>query len=120
MDIKRSGPPKPVDPSQSAGPVESTKTGKFEGKLQAASGKQTPSSLSPVISELKSRFSKSDLEDSTKLDSILNYTIRELMLGQLPQALQLGESDKQVLVDFMSKEPPIQEKVMSFLRRVLD
>jgi len=54
------------------------------------------------------------------LDSILNCAVRELMLGELPQGLQLGENDKRFLTDWMAKDPMIQEKLMSFLRRILD
>ena len=120
MEIKPPGTGQPIfDPSQEAGSVE-PKTGKFESKLQSAGAGESPSSLSPAVRELKSRFSKRDLDDKTKLDSILNCAVRELMLGELPQGLQLGENDKRFLTDWMAKDPMIQEKLMSFLRRILD
>ena len=119
-NIKPPGTSKPAfEPSQNAGPVES-KHDKFGGKLQRAAGDATPSTLSPAVSALKSRFTKRDLEDSTKLDSILSCAVRELMLDEMPQGLQLGEAHKQFLTDWMAKDPAIQAKLMGFLRRVLD
>jgi hypothetical protein len=116
MDIKPPG--KPALPSQNAGPVE-PKTGKFEGKLNAG-GTDSSAALSPAVQELKSLFTKRDLDDSGKLDSVLNCAVRKLMLDELPQSAQLGESDKQFLADWMSKDPVILGKLMSFLRRILD
>jgi hypothetical protein len=120
MEIKPPGTGQPIfDPSQNAGSVEQ-KTGKFEAKLQSAAGSESPSSLSSAVRELKSRFSKHDLDDNTKLDSILNCAVRELMLDKLPQGLQLGESHKQFLTAWMAKDPVIQAKLMPLLRRILD
>jgi hypothetical protein len=119
MDIK----PKPpgtgrpaFDPSENTRSVE-LKTGKFENKLPGAT--ESPA-LSAAVKELKGLYSKRDLDDSAKLDSVLNTAARKLMLDELPQAAQLGESDKKFLADWMAKDPVIQGKLMGFLRRILD
>jgi hypothetical protein len=119
MEIKPPGPGIPAfDPSQNPGSVES-KTGKFEGKLHAG-GTDSPAAHSPAVQELKSLFTKRDLDDSGKLDSVLNCAVRKLMLDELPQSAQLGESDKKFLADWMAKDPVIQGRLMSFLRGILD
>jgi len=117
MEIKRTEkstfePPKKTESVESKSP-------KFEGKLRAA-GADVPSPTSPAVSALKSRFSKSDLEDSAKLDSILNSAVRELMVDQLPQAQQLGEADKQFLTNWMLKDPLILGRLMNLLKNILD
>ena len=119
MEIKPPGSGRPAfDPSPNTGPVES-KTGKFENKLPAGATDK-PSSLTAAVNELKGLFSKRDLDDSAKLDSVLNTAARKLMLDELPQAAQLGESDKKFLADWMAKDPVIRGKLMSFLRGILD
>ena len=119
MEIKPPGTGKPTfDPSQSPGGVD-PKTAKFEGKLQRTSD-GSPASLPPALSAFKSRFTKTDLEDSSKLDSIFKSAARELMVDQLPQAAQLGEADKQMLADYMSQDPVIQGKLLGLLRKILD
>jgi hypothetical protein len=119
-NIKPPGIGKPAfEPPQNTGPVES-KSDKFGDKVQRAAGEAIPSLLSSAVNVLKSRFTKHDLDDSTKLDSILSFTVRELMLDKMPQGLQLGESHKQFLTDWMTKDPVIQKKVTDFLRKVLD
>lgn len=119
-NIKPPGTGKPAfDPSQNVGSVES-KPDKFAEKLQRTAGEVQPSMSSPGVSALKSRFTKRDLDDSTKLDSIFSSAVRELMLDKMPQGLQLGEANKQFLTDWMAKDPVIQGKLMGFLRKVLD
>src|SRR5215468_385404 len=103
MEIKPPGSGKPAfDPSQNTEAVES-KFGKFESKLQRT-GSDSPSPLTPAVSAFKSRFTKRDLDDSSKRDSILNSAVRELMVDELPQASQLNEADKQFLADWMAKD----------------
>jgi hypothetical protein len=116
MEIKPPGTGQPVPPNPGAA---ESKPGKFESKVQRTGG-ESPASLSPAVSALKSRFSKRDLDDSSKLESIFNTAVRELMIDDLPQAAKLGDADKQFLTDWMAKDPMIQNKLLGFLRKVLD
>src|SRR5262245_62067726 len=93
--------PKPSDPLQNTSPVES-KTGKFAGKAQQPAGNGTTSTLPEAVRNLKARFTKQDLNDSTKVQSVLNAAAHELMLSELPPALQLKGADKQMVAGWLS------------------
>jgi hypothetical protein len=120
MEIKKTGSGIPaVDSSQNTGSVEQTR-GQFGAKLQPPVSNETPSKMSAVVASLKSRFSRRDLDNSTKTESIVNTAVRELMLDDLPQAAQLGESDKEFLANTMAKDPVISGRVMNFLKQTLE
>src|SRR5262245_37825609 len=96
-NIKRTGTGKPnLDPTQNTAPVE-PKSGKFEGKLRSISESTPAANELEAVDNLKSRFTKGDLEDPAKREAVLHSAIQELMLDKLPQSMELVETDKQFL-----------------------
>src|SRR5262245_62064531 len=120
MEIKKTGSGIPaVDSSQNTGSVEQTR-GQFGAKLQQPVSNESHSKMSAAVASLRSRFSRRDLDDSTKTESIVNTAVRELMVDDLPQIVPLGEADKEFLTNWMAKDPVILGKMMNFLRNTLE
>ncbi len=122
MDIK---PPlssrKPsLDPSALEKTNSAEKSGKFEAQVRSERSEPAPSSTAAsALSNLKARFSKRDLEDSTKVETVLNGAIDEV-LGGLPENLQLPSGGRQAVTDLMAKDPVIRGRLMNLLRNTLD
>src|SRR5262249_23341076 len=118
MDVKGPCPKGPIKSSQNTSPVES-KTGKFAGKVQQPTSNDTTSTLPAAVRNLRARFTKQDLNDSTKVHSVLNAAAHELM-SELPPALQLKGADKQMVADWLHKDNPVvTQMLMSFLDKIL-
>ena len=123
MEIK---PPnfgkRPLDPATTEKKNAADKSGKFEGRLKAGENVSAASSstAAATLEKLKAQFSKSDLEDGPKAETILNRAIDEVLLGGLPENLQLPAGDRRAVADFMAKDPVIRERMMNLLRKTLE
>src|SRR5262245_51903881 len=120
MEIKPPNRRPSLDPTSAADNTNAAeKTGKFEGRVKGEKNVSAPSSTSAAatLEKLKAKFSKHDLQDSAKAEKILNGAIDEVLLGGLPENMQLPAGGRQAVADFMAKDPVIREKMMNLLRK---
>ena len=80
----------------------------------------TPSSTAAAtLEKLKGQFSKRDLEDGAKVETIINSAIDEVLLSG-PESLRLPPGGRRAVADLMSNDPLIREKMMNLLRKTLE
>jgi hypothetical protein len=122
MDIKPPSSKKPsLDPATNQKTDAAEKSGKFQGRMKTESSvNATPSSTAAAtLEKLKGRFSKRDLEDGTKVETIINSAIDEVLLSG-PESLRLPAGGRRAVADLMNNDPLIREKMMNLLRKTLE
>jgi hypothetical protein len=121
MDIKPPSSKKPsLDPTTGQKTNTAEKTGKFQGRMKTEATNATPSSTAAAtLEKLKGRFSKHDLEDGTKVETIINSAIDEVLLSG-PESLHLPAGGRRAVADLMSNDPLVREKMLNLLRKTLE
>lgn len=120
MEINRPGFNKPIDPAAAEKTNAAEKSGKFEERMKAGGGvhQTSASTASATLERLKERFSKRDLEDKTKVESLINSAIDEVLLSG-PATSQLPAGGRKAVADVMAGDPTIREKMLNLLRKTL-
>jgi hypothetical protein len=119
MEIKGPGSKKPnFDPVDKA--RQTDKAARFEGKIKPESKAATSSAAKAALDGLKAQFTKRDLDDGAKVDTVIQHAVSEVLLGGLPQNLQLPAGDREVVAGMMANDPIIRGKLMNLLRRTLE
>ena len=65
------------------------------------------------------QFRKADLQDKDKLESLIRGSVGELIDSKAGLTGQLADSQKAVLVDFMSGDPTIRRQIERYMEKVL-
>jgi|HubBroStandDraft_6_1064221.scaffolds.fasta_scaffold01487_3 hypothetical protein len=116
-DIKPPGGDSPLIGSD-AQPVDEKRDHAFaetKDKL-AASGSQGPES--PALGVI-SQFSRSSLDDPSKLDAMVRASVSELVDSGQNISGPLSPEHKQSVVDYLSSDPIFRQQVESYLRKAL-
>ncbi|MGH9720240.1 MAG: hypothetical protein ACRD8O_08510 [Bryobacteraceae bacterium] len=117
MDIKRTGPGIPAfEPSRTG---EVNKPDKSFAAPQAGPTSQPSAAPTPGLESVTSRFSKADLNDPAKLETMVRSSVDELINAQFGGQPPLTEAQKAQIGDFMSSDPLIRRQIERYLERVL-
>jgi hypothetical protein len=116
-DIKPPGGDSPLIGSD-AQPVDEKRDHAFaetKDKLAASGSQGTESPALGVISQ----FSRSALDDPSKLDAMVRASVSELVDGGQNISGPLSPEHKQSVVDYLSSDPIFRQQVESYLRKAL-
>jgi hypothetical protein len=87
----------------------------------AASTVEAPANGPPeAMKQVVAGYTKADLDDNGKLDTLMRGSIRALIDGQSGVTGQLSDAGKQQITDWMMSDPAMSSRIRTFLERILD
>jgi hypothetical protein len=113
-NIKRPGGLGPLSESPTDTPVDAKRETSFADARARVQQTTSTASLGVV-----SQFSKSALEDPTKLEMMMRACVSELIESNPNLVASLGDADKKTMAEFLSADPMVRREIESYLRKVL-
>ena len=121
MEIKPPGPGKPFfEPGKELGEIGKKRDDVFAGAVtRPVAGEAETSAPSPGLSGVATRFSKLDLQDPEKLESIIQSSVKELLDTEFGQQFGLSEAQRAQIGNWMGGDPMLRRQIERYLERVL-
>ncbi len=121
MEIKRTGPPKPVTSSLDSSRVESSADGsKFKlNRSSAVDGPGVPVEATG-LAKVRKQFSRADLQSESKVNEMVNRSVEEIIESWTEQLGPLSPSDRQTVAERLQNDPIMRGNIIKYLQKVLD